>query len=202
MSLVLVVALFSASAARARTAPTADNRYGHMHMKYEKTWLGVDVANVDVTFDGATRDRIRELAAGQSYSDAVAEHIARAALDANNVNVQVRLLRNAPLIQFLDAAHKNLEHARDAGYISQDTFAIAWGNVQRSFAPLADRGFKKGDLITYQAGPGSLQTTAVAGDHTLLDVSTQDEGARRAMIASYFAPKSDFRTKLIKDVFE
>jgi hypothetical protein len=172
-----------------------------MHTKYERTWFGVDVANIDVWVDATTRDRFRELAADQRYSDPLAERIARTALEADDVSVQVQLLRNAGLGEFLDAARKNLERARNAGYISPSTFASAWAGVQRDFAKLADRGFKKGDRLLYRARPGSLQTTVMSGDRVLLDVTSRDEGARRAMIASYFAPHSDFRKGLITDLF-
>lgn len=188
-------------AGRADSAPPATDRYGHMHMKYERTFLGVDVANVDVTFDQATRERFAALAAGQQYSEQLAERVARAALEAQGVSVQVQFLRSASLKEFLDAAHKNLERARDAGYISQSTFATAWANVQRDFAVLANRGFKKGDRLIYRATPSSLRTSVVAGDRVLLDVTSPGEDPRRAMIASYYAPRTDFRAGLIKSVF-
>jgi hypothetical protein len=196
-SIALMLAMFAGFAG----AQPANDHYGHMHMKYEKTFLGVDVANVDVTFDAATRDRVRQVAAGQRYSDQAAERIARTALEASDANVQVQFLRDVGLKEFLDAARKNLEHARDAGYISQDLFATAWANVQRDFARLAQRGFKKGDRLLYHALPGTLQTTVRSGDRVLLDVTSPGEGPRRAMLASYFAPGSDFRKGLIKDVF-
>jgi len=195
--IALLLALFAGLAG----AQPADDRYGHMHMKYERTFLGVDVANIDVTFDAATRDRVRQLAAGQQYSDQVAERIARAALEAYDANVQVQFLHDASLKESLDAARKNLERARDAGYISQDAFATAWANVQRDFARLGQRGFKKGDRLLYHARPGSLQTTVTSGDRVLLDVTSPGEAPRRAVLASYFAPGSDFRKGLIKDVF-
>src|SRR5262245_13407310 len=188
-------------AGRDDSAPTAKDRYGHVHMKYERTFLGVDVANVDVTFDAATREQLAALAAGQQYSDQLAERMARTALDAKNVSVQVQFLRSASLKEFLDAAHKNLERARDAGYISQSTFATAWANVQRDFAGLANRGFKKGDRLSYRATPDSLRTTVVAGNRVLLDVTSPGADPRRAMIASYFAPRTDFRSGLIHSVF-
>jgi len=196
--LVAVLALF---AARGETAPPANDRYGHMHMKYERTWFGVDVAKVDVWVDATTRDRFRELAAGQRYSEQVAERIARTALQAERVDVQVEFLRRASHGEFLDAARGNLAHARDAGYISQDTFATAWRGVQNDFAALAKRGFKSGDRLLYRAPPGSLQTIVMSGNRVLLDVRSSDAGSRRAMIASYFAPRTDFRKGLIKDLF-
>lgn len=194
-----MIAVLAAFVAPGRAVAKPD--YGHMHTKYERTWFGIDVANVDVWFDDATRDRLRELAAGQHYSDAVAEQIARAALDASDVSVQVEFLRSASLGEFLDAARKNLERARNAGYISPDTFSTAWANVKRDFARLADRGFQKGDRLLYRAHPGSLQTIVMSGERVLLDVTTGDAGARRAMIASYFAPRGDFRKGLITDLF-
>ena len=186
---------------RADSAPPATDRYGHMHMKYERTLFGIDVAYVDVTFDQATRERFAALAAGQHFSDQLAERIARTAVEAQAVTVQVQFLRSASMKEFLDAAHKNLERARDAGYISQATFATSWANVQRDFAVLANRGFKKGDRLIYRATPGSLHTTVMAGDRTLLDVTSPGADPRRAMIASYYAPRTDFRTGLIKSMF-
>lgn len=188
-------------AGHADSAPPATDRYGHMHTKYEKTFLGIDVANVDVTFDAATRERFAALAAGQRYSDQLAERMARTALEAKTVSVQVEFLHSASLKEFLDAAHKNLQRARDAGYISQSTFVTAWANVQRDFAVLANRGLKKGDRLIYRATPGSLHTTVVAGDRVLLDITSPGDDPRRAMIASYYAPRTDFRAGLIKNVF-
>ena len=197
----VLVAVLAVFAARGDTAPLATDRYGHMHMKYERTWFKVDVANVDVWVDEATRDRFRELAAGQRYSEQVAERIAQSALQAEDVDVQVEFLRRASLDEFLDAARDNLACARDARYISQDTFASAWRGVQRDFSSFAQRGFKSGDRLRYRAHPGSLQTIVKSGDRVLLDLTSRDVGARRAMIASYFAPGSDFRKGLIKDLF-
>jgi len=201
MPVAVLVASLAIFAARGETAPLANDRYGHMHMKFEKTWLKIDVANVDVWVDEATGDRLRELAAGQRHSEQVAERIARTALQAEDLEVQVRFLRRASRKEFFDAARHNLARARDAGYISQDTFESAWRGVQSDFSALAQRGFKSGDRLFYRARPGSLQTIVMSGDRVLLDVTSRDAGARRAMIASYFAPGSDFRKGLIKDLF-
>lgn len=202
MPIVLLLLASSVLTARADNAPPeAADRYGHMHMKYERTFLGIDVANVDVTFDAAAREQFAALASGQPYSDQLAERMARTALEAQSVTVTVQFLRNASLREFLDAAYKNLEHAKDAGYITESTFTMAWGDVRRDFAVLASRGLKKGDRVIYRATPSSLRTTVMVGDRPLLDVTSPGDGPRRAMLASYFAPRTDFRTKLIKNVF-
>ena len=110
-------------------------------------------------------------------------------------------MRNASLGEFLDAARDNLARARNAGYISSDVFATSWRGVQTDFARLAGRGFKDGDRLIYRARADSLQTTVRSGDRVLLDVTSRDPGARLSMIASYFAPRSDFRKGLIKSLF-
>lgn len=181
--------------------PAAADRYGHMHMKFEKTFLGIDVANVDVTFDAATSEQFAAIVEGQHYSDQLAERMARTALATQNASVVVQFLRNASMADFLTAVHRNLNRAHDAGYISDSTLTTAWDNVRRDFAPLAGRGFKKGDRIVYRVTPSSLQTTLIASNGVLLDVTSAGEAPRRAMLASYFAPKTDFRTKLIKTAF-
>ena len=56
------------------------------------------------------------------------------------------------------------------------------------------------DRLVYHARPDSLETTVTSGNQVLLEVTSPDPGARRAMLASYFAPKSDFRKGLIKSV--
>ncbi len=202
LSAAVIFVTLAVVGVRGDTAPLATDRYAHMHMKLEKTWFDVDVVNVDVWFDPTTAESFRSLAAGQRYSDQVAERIARTALEAEGVVVQVEFLRNADLDEFLDAAHDNLVHARNAGYISKETFATAWRGVQNDFARLGKRGFKKGDRLLYRAHPDSLQTTVMSRDRkVLIDVTSRDPGSPRSMIASYFAPKSDFRKGLIKDLF-
>lgn len=199
--IAVLFASFAIFAVRGDSAPLATDRYGHLQMKLEKTWFKVDVVRVDVWFDTTTRDRFRALAEGQRYSDPLAERIAQAALQAQDVQIQIEFLRDASHGEFLDAARDNLARARDAGYISKATFATSWRGVQTDFAPLRRRGFEDGDRLIYRTRGGALQTIVNAGDRVLLDVTSPDPNARRALLASYFAPRSDFRKGLIKDLF-
>ena len=201
-SIVAVIPLLMTCAVQAEPADSEGDRYGHMHMLLEKTWFGIDVANVDVWVRGPTRDALRRLASGQRYSDDLAERIARTAVQAPEASVQVELLRDASLERFLDTVRDNLVHARDAGYISGETFSSAWQGVRTDFGTLQARGLRKGDRIIYRAGDGALQTVVVAADdRVLLDATTREPAARTAMLAGYFAPKTDCRKGLIKSLF-
>jgi hypothetical protein len=200
-SIAAVVSVLMTAGVHTEPTRADDDRYGHMHMVLERTWFGIDVARVDVWFDPAARDALQRLVVGQRYSEERAERIARVAMQAADVHVQVEMLRDGSLGQFLDAVHDNLVHARDAGYISADDFTAAWQSVQKDFAPLAKRGLKRGDRLIYRGRGDSLQTLVVAGDRVLLDLSSDDPRARPAMVAGYFAPKTDFREKLIRSLF-
>lgn len=182
-------------------AAPRERDYGHMHMLFEKTFLGFDVARVDVWVDTGTRDRVRNLAAGQGYSDGAAERIARTMLDAQDVHVQIDFLRDISIDDFFEAAHDNLARARKSGYISPAVFETAWRGTQTDFGGLRQRGLEQGDRLVYRATAGALQTVVTHGNRVLLDVTSRDLGSRRAMIASYFAPKTDFRKGLIKSLF-
>jgi hypothetical protein len=201
-SAISLVMMFGAAAAPgAHAEPLAPGHYAHMEMKLEKTFLGVDVAHIDLWFDAATRDKFTAIAAGQKYSDALAEQIARAAIDANDVSVQLQFLRNVSLGRFLDSVRKSLKNAEKAGYITPENYETSWHRVQAGFAPLSKRGFKKGDHLLYRAHAGTLRTQLVSGNQSLVDVTVNDDGARRSMLGSYFAPGSDFRGPLIRDLW-
>ena len=97
-----------------RDPDLASGPFARMSMLYEKTFLGIDVARIDVQFDQRTQEQLRQLAQGESYSNELGAKLARVALDAQEVLVQLRFLRNVSLSDFLDGARRNLTRARDA----------------------------------------------------------------------------------------
>ena len=53
----------------------------------------------------------------------------------------------------------------------------------------------------YSVTPEALRTVVVsAGGQVLLDMTEKEEGARRVVLASYFAPKSDTREPLLRSL--
>ena len=109
LSVAVLVALLAVIPARGDGARLASGQYAHMQMKLEKTLLGIDAVRVDIWFDEVTRDRFRELAEGHSYSEQLAERIARTALEAEDVHIQLVFLRHASLSEFLDAVRDQVE---------------------------------------------------------------------------------------------
>lgn len=191
--------------ARGQAEPTRAERLDRgpadMQMKLEKTFLGIDVATVKIWFGDETRARLRELAAGRSYSSGLATRIASTAIDADNAFVRLEFKRDVSLGQFLDGVRTNLERAQRAGILESDTVQQSWARVRRAFNPFSKRGFRDGDRITYRARGASLRTRVVSSNgRTLMDTTVENRTAPRTMLAGYFAPGSDFREPLIRSL--
>ncbi|HVV52392.1 MAG TPA: hypothetical protein VHO06_22185 [Polyangia bacterium] len=177
--------------------------YSSMHMLLQKTVLKINVATVDVRFDRPTQSKLAELATGKPYSYALDAQLAQAAIGAARAVVQMQFVRDVPLNRWLGVVRDNLELAREAGLIGRDIEEKVSSGIPQWFAPLADRGYKKGDRLVYAVTPDTLRTVVLsASGQLLLDLSEHEAGARKVVLASYFAPKSDTRELLIRSLWE
>ena len=110
-------------------------------------------------------------------------------------------VRDVPLNRWMGVVRDNLEQARDAGLITKDVEHRVSEALPNWFAPLKDRGYQKGDRVVYSVTPDALRTVVVsAGGQVLLDMTEHDEGARKVVLSSYFAPKSDTREPLLRSL--
>lgn len=203
--LTVALVLASAGAARADAPPAgpdlAQGPYAAMHMRLQKTFLKINVADVDVRVDRPTQARFAQLAAGQAYSPALESQLAAAAIGAARAVVQMQFVRDVPLNRWMGVVRDNLEQARDAGLISRDVERRVSDALPVWFAPLKDRGYLKGDRVTYSVTADALHTTVTsAGGQALVDVTERGEEARRVVLATYFAPKSDTREPLLRSL--
>ncbi len=181
----------------------AEGRYATMDAVLEKTFLGVDVLYAHVRFGDDTADKIRSLAAGRALDDALEDRIARTAAGAGHAHVYIKFLRDVTLDQFIDGVRSNLQKARRARMISDETYRRVAGNLPRWFGFLEERGIREGDVLHYRAKPGSLRTVYVyVGGREGLDRTDTGSAPPRAMLAGYFAPDSDLREPLIASLFD
>jgi hypothetical protein len=181
----------------------AQGPYSSMHMLLQKTVLKINVATVDVRVDKPTQAHVAELARGQQYSYALDAQLASAAIAAPHAVVQMQFVRDVPLNRWIGVVRDNLDLAREAGLITRDIEQKVSNAIPQWFAPLAERGYQKNDRLIYSITPDTLRTVVVsAGGQVLLDLSDHEAGARRVVMASYFAPKSDTRELLIRSLLE
>ncbi len=173
-----------------------------MRALLEKTIFQVDVMTLEVRLGEETARRIEEIAAGRSYSSALEDSIAAAAVGATDAFARSRFLRDVSLGQFLDGVRGNMRRALRAGIITQADYDLVSAGLARWFAFLEERGILDGDQIVYRIRGDSLRTQyrAVTGA-VLLDQVDVGPERRLTLLGSYFAPKSDFRRNLIRSLF-
>lgn len=184
-------------------SPLAQGRFGSMHMTLQKTFLRINVATIDVRVDRRAQGRFATVARDQPYSEAMAGPLADVVIGAERAVVEMRFLRDVPLKRWIGVVADTLEQAREAGLISKETENEVKQGLPGWFAALRDRGYEKGDRLTYTIDPDSLHTVVASKDGPVL-VDRVDRGAnpRRVVLASYFAPKSEFREPLLRSLVE
>lgn len=181
----------------------AQGSYASMHMLLQKTVLKINVATVDVRFDKPTQARFSQLARDKPYSYELDAQLAQAAMAAPHAVVQMQFVRDVPLSRWMGVVRDNLQLAREAGLIGRDIEQRVANAIPQWFAPLQERGYQKGDKLIYAVSPEALRTVVVsAAGQVLLDLTEREAGARRVVLPSYFAPKSDTRELLIRSLLE
>ena len=161
----------------------AQGPYSLMHMLLEKTFLKIDVLTVDVRFGKSAHARLAELARGKPYSEALGRQAAKIAISADDALVQLRFVRDVALDQWMDAVRENLEQARVAGLISAKTEKRVGQGLPSWFAPLAERGYQKGDRLLYRVRPGLLRTVVVTAQGKVLGGAKDRKGANVGKVA-------------------
>lgn len=203
-AVLLAPALVAGGALPSLDAPElAQGPYSSMHMLLQKTVLKINVATIDVRVDRPTQSRFTELARDKGYSYELDAQLAATAIGAAHAVVQMQFVRDIPLNRWVGVVRDNMELAREAGLITRDIERKVSDGIPQWFAPLADRGYQKGDRLIYAVSPDALRTVVVsASGQLLLDLTEREQGARKVVLASYFAPKSDTREPLIRSLVE
>jgi hypothetical protein len=205
---LLVGSLAGASLAAAplpslNSSDLAQGPYSYMHMLLQKTFLRINVATIEVRVDKKAQSHFAGLARGQAYSEGLAQQLAHVAIAAERAVVQMRFKRDVSLDRWMDVVRDNLEQARKAGLIDASLEQKVGQGLPQWFAALRKRGYEKGDRLIYDVGPDSLRTVVVStAGQVFVDRLDREQGTRRVVLASYFAPGSDFREPLLRSLLE
>lgn len=175
--------------------------FAKMHMLLEKTLLKVDVANIDVRFGKATEAKLKAATGGKPGSGGKESQLAKIAVGADRAVIQLKFLRSVPLNMWINGVRESLEKAEKAGMVSGALRKKVSDGLPHWFSPLKDRGFKEGDRILYSIKKDSLRTVAVTVEGNVV-VDRSDAGADKAnlVLATYFAPGTDYREPLLESL--
>jgi hypothetical protein len=198
LSVIMILVILVPHTAHARQPGSAEA--SHMHTILERTFLRVDVLALDICLDSAAAARIRALLRDRSPEQA-ADSIAAAAIGAHETLARIRMLRGVSLDQFIDGVLGEQRKAVGAGLIADSTHRAVREGLPQWFSFLRDRGLHKGDEIVYALRGDTLRTTYVAeSGEILLRDRVVGRARRNSVVATYFAPGSDFRDGLMESL--
>jgi hypothetical protein len=201
LACVLAGPLLAAAPVPNLNAKEFQGRYSSMHMLLEKTILKVDVLTVDVRLGKSVQARMAEVVSGKKPSPGLYANIAKVAIAADDALVQLKFLRDVSLDKWIDVVRENLQQARDAGLISAKLQQQVSNGLPKWFAALQERGYLKGDRLFYRVHADSVRTVVVsAKGEMLVDRVDKGKDEARVVMASYFAPGSDFRELLVRSL--
>jgi hypothetical protein len=199
------VALLGVGAVRAAPVETDDlgrGRYAHAKMRLEKTFLKIDVLDLEIHFDQSTADVLESMLKGKKRSKGLEQSVVAAVLRASNAYVGIRFLRNVTFDQFVEGGQANAKRAFEAKLITKAEYLRVRDGLAHWFAPLKKRGVLDGDGFHYRGRPSGLQTVVVdPTGRKVLELKQEGNAPLHTMLASYFAPGSDFREPLFESLF-
>ena len=172
-----------------------------MRMTLQKTFLKINVADIEVRFDKQAQAQFAGLARGKTYTAGLAQQLAQQAMGAGRAVVQMQFKRDVSLDRWMGVVRDNLAQARAAGLLSPALAQQVSQGLPQWFGTLRERGYHKGDRLLYAVTPDSLRTVvAAASGQILLDRVDREQGLRRVVLVSYFAPGSEFREPLLRSL--
>lgn len=177
--------------------------YGEMEALLEVTIFNIDVLTLTVRVPERTASDLEAVIQdADRYDDALADSVARIILAADALWSRQEFERDVGYGRLLGAMRDSARKAAEAGYISQayaDEFASSLPGL---FGFLEEDGVKEGDQILMLVRGNTVRTMyrTVDGD-LLLDRSATSADGRNGSIPSFFAPKSDFRKRLVESLF-
>jgi hypothetical protein len=206
-----VVAVLMATPRGAQTAQTGHGdggwrvaeRQPTMHMVLERTIFQVDILTLDIWFAPDVHGWLMATVSGRELSPALGDSLAALALDARDVVARLHFKHGVSFDQFIRAIADNARHARDEGIIPRATYDDIVRSLPTWYAFLKERKIHEGDEMTYRIRGDTLRTVfqSVEGV-TLLDQVDVGSDRRLAVMGGYFAPKSDFRKRLLESLFD
>jgi hypothetical protein len=198
LGLFIATPLLAAAPVPSLSSPELQGKYSAMHMLLEKTVLKVDVLTVDVRLGKSVQARMAEVVAGKKPSPELYANIAKVAIGADDALVQLKFLRDVSLDQWIDVVRENLQQARDAKLISAQLQQKISAGLPKWFGALRERGYLEGDRLLYRVKGDTLRSVVVSAKGDVL-VDRTDNGKDEASVvmASYYAPGSDFREPLV-----
>lgn len=172
-----------------------------LHYLYEATILQIDVMRLRVQVDDATAGALAEAVRGAPRSAALEREVARQYRAAREATLDMEFLHGVSGETFLEHTLKALQELVGDGAITKADADTLSREVSERFAFLGAAKVRPGDRLQYRVKADTVWTTYTRGDTVLKVDRHAGNRFREYILATYFAPSSDFRRGLLDQIF-
>ena len=168
---------------------------------YEASIFKVNVMRVGVRVDAETAAAVQGMISKAPRSAPLEDEVARHYQAAQAATVEVEFLMAMSGETFITNTVKSLRALVGDGQLTAEAAERLSGEARARFSFLAAAGVRSTDRIRYDVVADTVMTTYMRGEQLLMHDRQVGSFHRDALLASYFAPSSDFRRGLLDQVF-
>ncbi len=204
MLLAAVLLLAVAAAPASGPIPLDDVGNGpaaRLTMRFKVSFLRIDIADVEALLPADAAAKLATVAAEGARDEDTRREMERIAVAADPVVFRMTFVRDAGLDRVLTGNRRNLEAARDAGFLTAEEFDAVWASMQEGFSVVGDRGVRKGDSLLYRADADlvSMEVRG-AGGETVHRFDRTGGVWGRAVRGAFLSSRSRFSEGLFRSV--
>jgi hypothetical protein len=168
---------------------------------YEASIFKVNVMRIGVRVEAETAAAVRGMISKAPQSAQLEDEVARHYQAAQAATVEVEFLMAMSGETFITNTIKSLRGLVGDGELTAEAAERLSGEARARFSFLAAAGVRTADRIRYDVVADTVMTTYMRGEQLLMHDRQVGSFHRDALLASYFAPSSDFRRGLLDQVF-
>ena len=188
-----------------RFAPTLGNESSsRLRMKFEVTFMKIDVADLEARVAPQISARIEPLARSGQRNREVEDRIADLLMDPDApILLAMTYLRDADYGRFSKGLRTSMTQAAESGAITEAEAVELTGILLDESAPLAETGVSEGGVLAHYVDGDTVRIVYLTPNGAIqIDSSRSDATLGRALRASWFGERSRFREKLLRSLFE
>jgi hypothetical protein len=168
---------------------------------YEASIFKVNVMRVGVRVDAETAAAVRGMVSTSPRSAPLEDEVARRYQAAPAATVGVEFLITMSGETFITNSIKSLRGLVGDGQLPAEAAERLSGEARARFGFLTAAGIRPADRIRYDVVADTVTTNYLRAEQVLMHDRQVGSLHRNALLASYFAPSSDFRRGLLDQVF-
>jgi hypothetical protein len=184
-----------------RAAPPPIDCCRELDYLYEASIFKIDVMRIRLRVDDATASAVRSLVGSAPRSTELDRKVATRYIGAAQATVETEFKMSMSGGTFISNTTKAIQGLARDGLLEPGPAEALGRDAQTRFAFLHEAGVREGDRIRYELVADTVTTQYLRGETVLMRDRQVGTTHRVALLASYFAPSSDFRRGLLDRAF-